>query len=262
VPREFEAMVTESVVPRLVSRTGGRPLPSATLRTLGIPESELSAQIEERRVDLAGVELASLPNAGGVDIRIVGQDPLADDAVARVEAELRELLGDAIFGSGEETIEEVLAGLLRARGLRLVLAESCTGGLIGYRVTRVPGSSDVFTGGIVAYANAVKESLLGVSPDLLARHGAVSAEVALAMARGALSRFSADIGLAITGIAGPGGGTEDKPVGLVFIGLADAGGRRDSRRYLLPGDRHQVRERAAGLALGRLRRFILGLPPS
>jgi nicotinamide-nucleotide amidase len=257
VPHELETIARESLLPRLAARAGARPLPTATLRTLGLPEGDLAERIERDAIDLAGVELGYLPHAGGVDLRIVS--PSGDPAaVARVEAVLAARFAGAIYGRGEETIEEVVNALLRARGLRLALAESCTGGLVGARVTRVPGSSDVFVGGVVAYSNSIKESMLGVPAALLAEHGAVSAKLAVAMAEGALARFGADVALAVTGVAGPGGGTPEKPVGRVFIGLARRGAASASRRFQLPGDRDWVRERAAALALECLRRFLLG----
>jgi len=259
VPGELQAMTRESLMPRLRTRAGvGVAVQAVTLRTLGISEAVIAQRIEDDAVDLTGVELAYLPQAAGVDLRIVGAGADAARAVARVEAALAERFAAAIYARGEETIEEVVFRLLRERGLKLAVAESCTGGLVGYRVTRVPGSSEVFVGGVVAYADAIKASELGVPAELITAAGAVSAETAVAMAEGAIARLGADVGLAVTGIAGPGGGSEAKPVGLVFIGLAGRGGASVSRRLQLPGDRHQIRERAAALALECLRRFLLG----
>jgi nicotinamide-nucleotide amidase len=260
VPREFEAITHHGLLPRLGGSRDLAPLPAVTLRTLGIPESELAARIEDLNLDLGGAELAFLPRAGGVDLRIVGvgAGEAARKAVARIEGVLAERFDEAIYGRGEETIEGVILQLLGDRGQRLALAESCTGGLLGYRITQVAGSSAVFAGGVVAYANSVKESLLGVPAVLIGERGAVSAEVALAMAEGVLARFAVDVALAVTGVAGPGGGTPEKPVGLIYLGLAASDGRRATRRLDLPGDRHQIRERAAALALGCLRRFLLG----
>ena len=259
VPGELQAMTRESLMPRLRTRAGvGVAVQAVTLRTLGISEAVIAQRIEDDAVDLTGVELAYLPQAAGVDLRIVGAGADAARAVARVEAALAERFAAAIYARGEETIEEVVFRLLRERGLKLAVAESCTGGLVGYRVTRVPGSSEVFVGGVVAYADAIKASELGVPAELITAAGAVSAETAVAMAEGAIARLGADVGLAVTGIAGPGGGSEAKPVGLVFIGLAGRGGASVSRRLQLPGDRHQIRERASALALECLRRFLLG----
>jgi nicotinamide-nucleotide amidase len=150
---------------------------------------------------------------------------------------------------------EVVGDLLRARGLRVALAESCTGGLLGAQLTAVPGSSDYFAGGVVAYSNAVKEGWLGVASAIMAAHGAVSGEVAEAMAGGARERFGTELGLAVTGIAGPGGGSAEKPVGLVYLGLATPAGQSHRRLQLL-GGRELIRDRAALYALDLLRRHL------
>jgi nicotinamide-nucleotide amidase len=297
VPGELQAMTRESLLPRLRALRGpGSDLHSVTLRTLGVSEAVIAQRVEDDAIDLAGIELAYLPHIAGVDLRIAGLGAGAEESVARVEAALAERFATAIYARGREDIEEVVFRLLRERGLRLAIAESCTGGLVSYRVTRVPGSSEVFVGGVVAYADAIKATELGVPAELLTTQGAVSADVAVAMAEGAALRFGADVGLAVTGIAGPGGGSEAKPVGLVFVGLArrESGGEAESdsqrelrreppseagskagseagskirnelgkasRRLLLFGDRHQIRERAAVLALECLRRSLLGFP--
>jgi nicotinamide-nucleotide amidase len=259
VPRELAAMVDQGLIPRLRARFPDLTAPPVvTLRTIGIPESDLAERIETDALDLSGVVLAYLPGRGGVDLRITGNDSAATAAVERVAGALAARLATAVYARGEETMEEVVGRLLRARRLVLALAESCTGGLVGARVTRVPGSSDYFAGGVVTYANAAKEALLGVPGALLAAHGAVSGEVAGAMAEGVRARFSAHLGLAVTGIAGPGGGTPEKPVGLVFIALAGSPpGPTAVRRHLLLGDRQQVRERAATYALDLVRHALL-----
>jgi nicotinamide-nucleotide amidase len=153
----------------------------------------------------------------------------------------------------------VVGALLAARGLRLATAESCTGGLVGARLTSVPGSSRYYRGGVVAYSDEAKQELLGVSADLLRRHGAVSAEVARAMAEGARRRLGADLAVATTGISGPGGGTPEKPVGLVFVGFASAEGS-EAQELLFPLDRERHRALTAQVALDRVRRFLLGEP--
>ena len=150
---------------------------------------------------------------------------------------------------------ELVLGLLRERGLSLATAESCTGGLVAGRLTDVPGSSDVFRGAIVAYDNGVKESLLGVDVSLLAEHGAVSPEVAAAMARGARERLGVDVAVSVTGVAGPGGGSEEKPVGLVFLHASGPMGERDLR-FSFPGDRETIRSRSAVAALHLVRRLV------
>lgn len=178
------------------------------------------------------------------------------------EARLRERLGDAVYGTGEETLDAVVARLLREAKVTVAVAESCTGGLVGERLTSVPGSSAYFLGGVVAYSNGAKEDLLHVPEELLERFGAVSAEVAEAMARGARERFGADLGLAVTGVAGPGGGTEQKPVGRVFLALADRDGVHSVRADFgeEPG-REGVRRLASQAALNLLRRYLMGRRP-
>jgi nicotinamide-nucleotide amidase len=221
------------------------------LRTRGESESGLADRLE--RLDaLRGVALASLPGTGGVDLHVVAADP---DALARAEATLREELGRSVYGTGDVDLVEVVGESLRARGWKLAVAESCTGGLLAQRITSFSGASDYFLGGIVAYADRAKHALAGVDEDLLARHGAVSAEVARALAAGTLGRFAADAALAITGVAGPGGGTERKPVGTVFVAVRTP--EADEVRQLsLPGDRDAVRERSAQAALDLLRRSM------
>jgi len=259
VPRELMAMTSEVLVPRLRARHPDlAPLPVAVLRTIGVPESEIAERIETAGLDLAGVALAYLPGPGGVELRITGPEPAAGPAAERAADAIAARLGAAVYARGEESMEEVVGRLLSMRGLTLALAESCTGGLVGFRVTRVAGSSAYFAGGVIAYANEAKTALLGVSPALLTAHGAVSAEVAAAMAAGARARFGAALGIAVTGIAGPGGGTPEKPVGLIFIAAAGpAAGAAVTERHLLLGDRQQIRERAATHALDLARRSLL-----
>ncbi len=163
--------------------------------------------------------------------------------------------GDQLFAEDERPVEELVLELARTRGLTLATAESCTGGIVGARLTGIAGSSDVYVGGVVAYANSVKVSALGVPEELLEAHGAVSAEAAAAMARGARERLDADVAAAVTGIAGPGGGTAEKPVGLVFLHVEAPDASRGIRLHL-PGDREAVRVRAAAYLLHLLRRVL------
>ncbi len=165
------------------------------------------------------------------------------------------VLGDAIYGEDDESLERVTGALLAGRGLTLALAESCTGGLVAHRLTNVPGSSAYFQGGIVAYSNELKQSVLGVDPELILQNGAVSAAVAESMARGARNVCRSDLALAITGIAGPGGGTDEKPVGLVFMAL-DVGGTVYVQRHLFSGGREEIKMRASQTALELLRRHL------
>ena len=168
---------------------------------------------------------------------------------------MRSDLGSHLFGEDERSIAEIVLDLCRERGLTLGTAESCTGGMVAARLTAVPGASDVFRGSVVAYANDVKEGGLGVPEELIAAHGAVSAEVAAAMAHGARARLGVDLGVAVTGVAGPDGGTEEKPVGLVFVHAVGPDGERTVRSEL-PGDRDMIRGRATAASLHLVRRLL------
>jgi nicotinamide-nucleotide amidase len=195
-----------------------------------------------------------------VHVRITARGTSAevDAMLESAEAALRNRLGDVVYGVDDETLEMAVARQLIARNTTVAVAESCTGGLIGHRLTNVPGSSAYFLGGVVAYSNDAKQQLLGVPPTLLEQHGAVSGEVADAMARGVRERFRADVGLATTGIAGPTGGTPDKPVGLVFVSLADAGGTRTvCANFGEEPGREGIKHLTAQSALNMLRRYLL-----
>jgi nicotinamide-nucleotide amidase len=199
---------------------------------------------------------------GEVHLRITAKakDPAeADRLIGEVEGKLRERLGDVIYGVDEETLEKVVVEGLSRRNLKLALAESCTGGLLAHRVTNVPGSSATFLAGIVAYSNEAKIKFLGVPRELIERHGAVSHEVARAMASGARAATGADIAVGITGIAGPGGGTPAKPVGLVYI-ASSSKDEESSEEYRFAGSRLDIKERSAQAALVMLRRYLEGHP--
>jgi nicotinamide-nucleotide amidase len=190
----------------------------------------------------------------GVDLRLTAWDLAPEEAdrlLATAGSRLRALVGDHAYGSGEEDLAAIVLGALRSRGWKLAVAESCTGGLLGARITAIPGSSDQFVGGAICYDDALKTALVGVDPTLIGRHGAVSVEVAEAMASGAAARFGAEVAVAVTGIAGPGGGSEEKPVGTVCFGWV-AGNLRETARVVFPGGRQEIRDRAAQLALHRL----------
>jgi nicotinamide-nucleotide amidase len=182
-------------------------------------------------------------------------DPGAEERAAAVEASLVEALSPYVFARDSRPVEELVLSQCRESGWSLATAESCTGGLVAARLTSVPGSSDVFVGSVVAYADAVKEEELGVGRELLERHGAVSAEAAEAMTAGARERLGADVGVAVTGIAGPGGGTAEKPVGLVYIHAAAPAGDK-ALELQLPGDREAIRSRATAAALHLVRRLL------
>lgn len=226
-----------------------------TLRLYGVSESSVARTLYEAGGD----------GAKGLDVTVCARDfEIHVDALVEPGAEARaDALLSAIrleherhvFAEDERTAEEMLIGMCRARGLTLATAESCTGGLVGERLTRVPGASDVYLGGVISYSDRAKESLLGVRSDLLRRHGAVSAEVAAAMAGGARDRLGADVGLAVTGIAGPGGGTREKPVGLVYVHAETPDGG-DGVDFSYPGDRESIRRRASVAVLHLARRLL------
>ncbi|HXF82166.1 MAG TPA: competence/damage-inducible protein A [bacterium] len=259
VPYEMRGMMTDYVVPYLRERAGGERIGSLVLRVTGEGESAVEARIKDL-IHGTAPTIAPYAKLGEVHLRITAKGPPEDVAaqLARGEALVRERLGDLVYGVNDQTLEEVVGGLLTGRGRTLAVAESCTGGLLAQRITSVPGSSAYFLEGIVAYSNRSKIARLGVAPELLDRHGAVSGEVAEAMAAGARQRAEADLALAITGIAGPSGGTPDKPVGLVYIALAHAGGVSHRRLMLGPeAGRAGIRHLAAQAALNLLRLHLL-----
>jgi nicotinamide-nucleotide amidase len=229
------------------------------VRTSGLPESSLAERIGEIETEIAPLTLAYLPCLDGVDLRLSAWDLAPDEADRRLRSAgdlLRARAGESVYAEGEGDLAALVLEEARTRGIRLAVAESCTGGLLGARLTEIPGSSDVFVGGVIAYDNEVKVELLGVSAALLAEHGAVSEPVVRAMAQGAAQRFGVPTALAVTGIAGPGGGSPEKPVGTVWIGCV----LRDdveTRRIMFAGNRHEIRARAAQAALLLLYRRIL-----
>ena len=266
VPRELHRMMDEQVLPRVAERLAGVPgrpvVRTALLRTFGIGESNLDEEV----ADLAqeeGVSLGFRTAFPDNFLRPVARGATAAEAeatLARVWAALRERLGPMVYGSDDATMEEVVGGLLREREKTLAVAESCTGGLVGERITAVPGASDYFLGGVVAYSDRMKIALLGVPEPLLLKHGAVSEPVAIAMAEGARERFGADLAVSTTGIAGPGGGTATKPVGLVYVGFSDGDGSV-AQVFELPLDRSRHRMATAQIALDWVRRSLLGEAP-
>lgn len=260
VPREMKPMLTGGLVPWLVARYGLHDgIYTRTLHTVGIPESEVDARIESLFRTLENPKIAVLAHEFKVDVKIMAKATdrtAAATLIAPVEAELRDQIGSGIFGVDDETLEGALLARLAARGQTLGTAESITGGAIASALVRVPGASQAFRGGVVAYDNAVKASLLDVDEAVLREHGAVSEPVAIAMARGACARLGTDLAIASTGIAGPTGATPDKPVGLVYIGIASRGGEASARRLTLPGSRDDIRRRATSAALNALWRHL------
>lgn len=260
VPREMRGMLADELGPLLAPRASGAGVVrSRTLRTTGIAESALADLLGESARGFPGVSLAYLPGHAGTDLRLTTLGAAAE-VDARLEECSRVLMSAAarwIYGEGEADVAEVVLERARSQGRRIAVAESCTGGLLGGRLTAVAGSSDVFVGGVIAYDNSVKREQLGVPESDLREHGAVSEAVVKRMASGARERFQTDIGIAITGVAGPGGGTPEKPVGTVWI-AADVEGDVAARRLSLIGDREEIRQRAAQAALDLTRRVMNG----
>jgi nicotinamide-nucleotide amidase len=253
VPGEMRAMLERNVIPFLVERFHLRAvIVTRVLHTIGETESAIDTRIAD--LFRAGINpsIAVLAHAGQIDVKITAKAPTLGEAhslIGQLEPQLRERLGDCVFGADGESLEKVVGDGLRARSWTLAVAESCTGGMLGEMITRVPGSSDYFLGGVVAYGDDVKAACLNVPAELIARHGAVSREACAAMAEGVKAELGSDVSLSITGIAGPDGGTPEKPVGLVYVGLARADGSVEVRTLRLVGDRELVRRRAALAAL-------------
>jgi nicotinamide-nucleotide amidase len=252
-------LLAHEVVPRLAERAGGAVVASKELRTSSIPESTLAGRLEPLEDALAPLSLAYLPGTHGVDLRLTAWNlPRAEAEALLTDAarRMRSAIGDVVYGEDGADLAAVLVEALRERNHTVSLGESCTGGLVGARITAVPGSSVVFQGGVVSYSNSAKTALLGVPSDLIQATGAVSPEVALALARGARERFGTSASIGVTGIAGPDGGSEDKPVGTVCFAWL-LGEREEQARYVFPGSRAEVRERAAQFALHRLFRMTV-----
>ena len=260
-PRELEPMFDEQVRPRLRGFAGDFFYRTRKLWVAGLPESSVEQKIVSTYQAYENPLTTILAAPGQVEIRLTARERSAAAADALNEelaAKLRAILGEHVFSEWEESLEAVVGSLLHDAGMRIAVAESITGGLIAHRITQVSGASRYFDTGFVTYSNESKTALLGVAPDLFRRVGAVSEEVALAMARGALERASADIAVSVTGIAGPTGGSDEKPVGLVYIGLATRASARAERRQF-PGERRQVKRWTAQTALDLVRLELLRL---
>ena len=255
-PRELRrlwprALETEPVR-RVIARAPGRE--HRVLRFFGTPESAVAEALAAAGGEGDGVDVTICAREFEIHVDLF-VEPSAEERGARIAASMRETLEPYLFGEDERSISEIVLELCRARGLTLATAESCTGGMVATHLTGVPGASDVFRGSVVAYADDVKEAGLGVSTELIAEHGAVSAEVAAAMAAGARERLVADVAVAVTGVAGPGGGSPEKPVGLVFAHAIGPDGEK-SVRTELPGDREMIRGRATAASLHLVRRLL------
>jgi nicotinamide-nucleotide amidase len=260
VPRELRRMTDEQVLPRIAARHGGgRVVRSALLRTFGMGESTLDAELADIATsgDVSLGFRTSFPDNYLRPLARADSAEEADASLTRVCAAIRRRLGALVYGEGDETLDAVVGRLLREHGKTIAVAESCTGGLVAQRITDNPGSSTYFLGGVVVYANSAKAALLAVSEALIAEHGAVSEPVARAMAEGARERFGADFGVATTGISGPEGGTEAKPVGTVYVALARAEGTHCGH-FVFPLDRTRHRLLTAQIGLDWVRRALLG----
>jgi len=260
VPREMRGLLVEEVLPRIVARQGGarRVVLSRTLRTTGVSESALAERVGPIEPEIAPLTLAYLPSVQGVDLRVTAWGLEPGDAAARLAVVVERLtaaVGEHAYGEDDADLAAVLLDALRKGRHRLGVAESCTGGMLGERITNIPGASDTFIGGVVAYADVIKTAALKVPLETLEAYGAVSEETVRAMAEGAQRLFSADCSIAVTGIAGPGGGTPEKPVGTVWLAARVHTNTRALTR-VLPGDRDDVRRRAAQAGLDLLRRLL------
>ncbi|MGH9321984.1 MAG: competence/damage-inducible protein A [Vicinamibacteria bacterium] len=261
-PRELEPMFESEVLPRLTAASAGNYHRTRKLWVAGLPESVVEQQIVSTYQAYENPLTTILAAQGQVEIRLTAKAGTAEAADALNEelaSKLRPLLGVNLLSENEETLEQVVGRLLVERGMRISVAESLTGGLIAHRITQVSGSSRYFDTGFVTYSNESKTMLLGVDEDLFRRVGAVSEEVALAMAKGARERARSDIAVSVTGVAGPTGGSDEKPVGLVYIGLATAASTR-AVRFQFPGERRQVKRWTAQTALNLVRLELLRSP--
>jgi nicotinamide-nucleotide amidase len=260
-PRELHAMWPAAVATEAFQAAvvGAVELRQRTLRLFGIPESEIAEtlRLAEDAHGLDGLEITTCLRRGEIEV-VTRFAPAAAGLYSRFVSTVRERHPGTLFSEDGRTVDEQVADLLRSRSWAIATAESCTGGLLAGRLTELPGSSDYVLGGLVVYSNEAKVSLAGVDPGLIERVGAVSAEVAEALADGARARLGADVGVGITGVAGPGGGTVEKPVGLVCFSVAGPDGARLTRSLQLPGGRADVRDRATTVAMHLVRRMLVG----
>ena len=259
VPSEAEAMVRAYVVPFLKNRNPGLVSGLRVVRTIGIGESALAERLQGFELEEPELRLGTIARASGVDLHVSASSVDAmwlQGALDRGERKLLERAGSHAYALGSQTLAEVVAEALLNRKLTLATAESFTGGQVGAAVVATPGSSRYYQGGVIAYSNESKETLLGVSKETLRRHGAVSAEVAKEMAQGARERLGASCSVSTTGIAGPDGGTPEKPVGLCFLGFSSAGEGEAAERFLFGGSRGDIIARATFFALDLVRRSL------
>jgi len=260
VPAEARAMFTKEAVPRLMESLGSGArvrIERRVLHTFGLPEADVDARVAPLIPPTHGIRLGLLASPLGVTVSLTARGgPPERTALERVARAVREDLGGSVYAEGTETMEEVVGRALAARRMTLAVAESCTGGLIGHRLTQVAGSSTYLDRVLVCYSNEAKMDLLGVSKAILARHGAVSPEVAAVMAKGVRERSRTDVGVSVTGIAGPGGGTARKPVGLVYVGFAAEGTGVLAKEFRFHGPRDAIKLRASQAALNFVRQWL------
>lgn len=261
VPREMKVLLDEQVIPLLSKGVKAKEvICSRVLRTCGVTESKLDELMGDFIRQEFNPTVALLAHGAEIHMRLTVKAPSPQEAqrkLEEMEERVRQRVGDLIFGRDEQTLEEVVGALLVINRLRLAVAESCTGGLLAHRLTNIPGSSEYFERGVVAYSDRAKENILGVSAELIAEKGAVSPEVAQAMAKGIKRIGRTELGIGITGIAGPGGGTEEKPVGLVYISLAAPDGFVNKKFLFAAVDRATVKLRATQMALEMVRRYLI-----
>jgi nicotinamide-nucleotide amidase len=256
VPIEAQKIFETGVIPYLHEHYKLEPLQSLIVRTTNLSEMEIAERIEGFLQRYSQIEIAYLPSIIGVDLKISN---IPDSKVyLNIDKELKAILGEHIYGYGEETLEEVVGNLCRKKGITIGIAESCTGGLISDKITNVAGSSEYFVGSVVVYSNKLKQQICEVKYETLRKYGAVSKETVIEMAEGIRKRLGTDIGLGVSGIAGPTGATKGKPIGLVFIGIATKSAV-DHERHQFSGNRRMIKEKAAAAALDFLRRVIINL---
>jgi len=264
VPSEMEAMMRETVIPFLLEgiirrgRSISQRMTRLVFHTWGLPEADVDMKLTGLMPRKVPVDLGLLASPMGVLVSLTTRPgPAAGETLLTgLAKKVRLRLGEWIFAEGRETMEDVVGRLLIEQSRTIALAESCTGGLIGHRITQVPGSSAYFDRGVICYSNKAKSDLLGVPPALIDKHGAVSAEVAAAMAKGVREQSAVSVGLSVTGIAGPSGATATKPVGLVYVGLDADNGDSITKEYRFHGDRSVIKQRSSQAALDLLRRWL------
>jgi competence/damage-inducible protein CinA-like protein len=252
-PRELQPMFSKFVRPILHSLVGHVTIERRQYKIAGMGESIVEEAIGEKVLAIPGIELGYCARPGEVDVRIVGDQ----QAIEQADAIIRSALGKSIFSTADETLEQVLVELLKNHNQTLATAESCTGGLIANRITNVPGASAVFIAGYVCYANRAKVDMVNVDAKLIEEHGAVSEEVARALAEGARARAESDYALSSTGVAGPDGGSQEKPVGTVYVALASANSGTIVKKFFFPTDRETFKQLATQAALEMLRRKLV-----